>query len=53
MARAVKKFTGFRLSAEVMNKERLNGYILEAAKAASYEERFGVTGYDLSFRLGG
>ena len=35
---------------EVMSKERLDGYILEAAKAASYEEGFGVTGCDLSLR---
>jgi hypothetical protein len=33
---------------EVMNKERLDRYVLEAAKAAGYEEGFGVTGCDLS-----
>jgi len=33
---------------EVMNKERLDRYILEAAKAAHYEEGFGVTGCDLN-----
>jgi hypothetical protein len=33
---------------EVMNKERLDGYIIEAAKAAGYEEGFGVAGCDLS-----
>lgn len=35
---------------EVMNKERLDRYILEAAKAAGYEEGFGVTGCDLNLR---
>jgi DNA invertase Pin-like site-specific DNA recombinase len=33
---------------EVMNKGRLDRYILEAAKAAGYEEGFGVAGCDLS-----
>jgi DNA invertase Pin-like site-specific DNA recombinase len=31
----------------VMSKERLDRYIMEAAKAARYEEGFGVTGCDL------
>lgn len=31
-----------------MNKERLGRYVMEAAKAAGYEEGFGVTGWDLS-----
>ena len=35
-------------TSEVMNKERLNGYISEAAKAAGYEEGFGIAGCDLS-----
>ena len=34
--------------AEVMNKERLDRYVLEAAKAAGYEEGFGIIGCDLS-----
>jgi len=38
------------VTTEVMNKERLEQYILEAAKAASYEEGFGVTGCDLNLR---
>jgi hypothetical protein len=37
-------------TAEVMNKERLDRYILEAAKAAAYEQGFGVTGCDLNLR---
>lgn len=37
-------------STEVMNKERLDGYIREAAKAVGYEEGFGITGRDLSLR---
>jgi len=32
----------------VMNKERLDCYILEAAKVADYEEGFGITGCDLN-----
>jgi len=35
---------------EVMSKERLDGYILEVAKAAAYEQGFGVAGCDLSLR---
>ena len=35
---------------EFMNKERLDGYVLEAAKAAAYEQGFGVAGCDLSLR---
>ena len=35
-------------TAEVMSRERLNHYITEAAKAAGYEEGFGVAGCDLS-----
>jgi hypothetical protein len=35
-------------TAEVMNKERLDRYVMEAAKAAGYEEGFGVTGCDLN-----
>jgi len=35
------------VTTEVMNKERLHRYILEAAKTADYEEKFGVTGCDL------
>jgi len=31
-----------------MGKERLNRYVLEAAKAAGYEEGFGVIGFDLN-----
>ena len=38
------------ITMDVMNKERLDRYILEAAKAAGYEEGFGVTGCDLNFR---
>ena len=34
--------------AEVMNKERLDRYILEAAKAAGYEEGFDAIGCDLT-----
>lgn len=37
-------------TAEAMNKERLDGYTLEAARAAGYEQGFGVTGCDLSAR---
>jgi hypothetical protein len=33
---------------EFMNKERLDRYVMEAAKAAGYEEGFGITGSDLS-----
>ena len=33
---------------EAMAKERLNRYILEAAKAAGYKEGFGATGFDLN-----
>jgi DNA invertase Pin-like site-specific DNA recombinase len=36
------------ITVEVMNRERLDGYILEAAKAAGYEEGFGVTGCNLN-----
>jgi len=36
--------------AEVMSQERLNHYITESAKAASYEEGFGVIGCDLNLR---
>lgn len=36
------------LAREVMNKERFDRYILEAAKAANYEEGFGLTRCDLS-----
>src|SRR4030042_4972932 len=36
--------------AEVMNKERLDRYITEAAKAAGYEEGFGVLGCDLNLK---
>jgi len=36
--------------AEVMSKERLDRYITEAAKAAGYEEGFGVLGCDLSLK---
>jgi DNA invertase Pin-like site-specific DNA recombinase len=32
---------------EVMSKERLDHYILEASKAAGYEQGFGITGCDL------
>lgn len=38
------------VTTEVMNKERLDRYILEAAKASGYEEGFGVTGCDLNLR---
>ncbi len=34
---------------EVMSKERLDHYILEASKAAGYEQGFGITGCDLRF----
>jgi DNA invertase Pin-like site-specific DNA recombinase len=34
--------------AGIMSKERLDRYATEAAKAASYEEGFGITGCDLS-----
>ena len=33
---------------EVMSRERLDGYITEAAKASDYEEGFGLRGCDLS-----
>ena len=36
------------ITTQAMNKERLDRYILEAAKTAGYEERFGVDGCDLS-----
>jgi len=36
---------------EVMSKERLDRYILEAVQAAAYEEGFGVTGRDLNLKL--
>jgi hypothetical protein len=32
---------------EVMNKERLDHYVLEASKVAGYEQGFGITGCDL------
>src|SRR3989304_1805935 len=32
---------------EVMNKERLGHYVLEASKAAGYEQGFGIAGCDL------
>jgi len=35
---------------EVMTKERLDRYVLEAAKAAAYQEGFGVAGCDLNLR---
>jgi len=35
---------------EFMSKERLDRYILEAAKTAAYEQGFGVAGCDLSLR---
>ena len=35
---------------EVMSKERLDRYITEAAKAAGYEQGFGVPGCDLSLK---
>jgi hypothetical protein len=35
-------------TSEVMNKERLDGYISEAAKTTAYEERFGISGCDLN-----
>ena len=35
-------------NAEEMPEERLDRYIKQAAKAADYEEGFGVRGYDLS-----
>jgi hypothetical protein len=35
---------------EFMSKERLDRYILEAAKAAAYEQGFGVAGCDLNLR---
>ncbi len=35
---------------QVMNEERLDRYILEAARASGYEEGFGVRGCDLSLR---
>ena len=35
------------LTSEVMTKERLDRYVLEAAKAGDYEEGFGVTGCNL------
>ena len=38
------------VTTEVMNKERLDGYILEAARAAGYEEGFGVVGCDLNLK---
>jgi DNA invertase Pin-like site-specific DNA recombinase len=38
------------ITTEAMGKERLNRYVLEAAKAAGYEEGFGVTGCDLNLR---
>ena len=34
-------------TAEVMNRERLDHYISEAAKTAGYEEGFGIPGCDL------
>ena len=37
-------------TAEFMNKERLDRYILEAARAAAYEEGFGIRGCDLNLR---
>jgi DNA invertase Pin-like site-specific DNA recombinase len=37
-------------TAEVMTKERLDRYVLEAAKAAAYQEGFGVAGCDLNLR---
>ncbi len=37
-------------AAQVMSKERLDRYICEAAKAAGYEEGFGIKGCDLSLR---
>jgi len=37
-------------TAQVMSKERLDRYICEAAKAAGYEEGFGIKGCDLSLR---
>ncbi|MDP2916340.1 MAG: recombinase family protein [Dehalococcoidia bacterium] len=39
------------VTTEVMNKERLDRYILEAAKAAGYTDGFGVTGCDLNLKL--
>ena len=33
---------------EVMNKERLDRYIREAARAADYEEGLGIIGCDLT-----
>ena len=38
------------VTTEVMNKERLDGYILEAARAAGYEEGFGMVGCDLNLK---
>ena len=35
-------------TAEVMSRERLDRYVMEAAKAAGYEEGFGIAGCDLS-----
>jgi hypothetical protein len=35
---------------EVMSKERLESYVLEAAKAVEYEHGFGVKGCDLSLK---
>lgn len=37
-------------TAEVMSRERLEHYITEAAKAAGYEEGFGIPGCDLGQR---
>ena len=36
------------ITMEVMKKERLDGYIWEAAKAAGYEDGFGARGCDLN-----
>ena len=36
--------------AEAMSRERLDHYIIEAAKVAGYEQGFGVKGCDLSLR---
>ena len=35
-------------TAQVMSKERLDRYMMEAAKAAGYEQGFGVAGCDLT-----